>query len=222
MVDNRTYDPELLRRFINDSPGFDCLSSHRLSLDLPLAAEGFRAVALSVVRDPVARFFSHYYYLRDRDLESRRYTNLKQLSPAAFADHVIETPLEHLLFDYEYRFLTKNVADASLDRIAALVDEDRLFLLPLERFDEGLLVLRHAFPELIGDIRYSRRRVSAKEQHASPAAADKNRPHMQREQRLLEVANLRRANRRLLWLRERPARALRARRLRLGGLLGWR
>ena len=66
LIWEKPYTSEQLAFFVNDSPGYDCLSTHRLSLDLPFDDERFRCIALVFVRDPIARFFSHYHYDRPR------------------------------------------------------------------------------------------------------------------------------------------------------------
>lgn len=183
------YPRAQLAEVVADSPGHDCLSSHWLSLDLPFEDARFRAVALTFVRDPVARFFSHYHYLRGRDTESVRYGNLATMNPDEYADYVIATPYEHFLFDYQFEFLVKNAADPTLAGVERLAAGRRLVLMPLERCDECLIVLRRLFPRHFRDVRYAIENVSAKAQHPSPAAIERVRPHMNRDDELHRLAN---------------------------------
>lgn len=175
--------------FVADSPGYDCLSSHRLSLDLPFDACERPLVALAFVRDPVDRFFSHYFYERRRAYRRERFAAIRDLTPAQYVDRVIAEPAEHYLFDYQFRNLTRNVAEPSLAGVLRLVEAGRLLLLPLERFDESLLVLRARFPEDFRDCRYVRQNVSAKDRDVEPAARQRVAERMATDARLHAAAN---------------------------------
>lgn len=183
------YTADQLAFFIDDSPGIDCISSHRLSLDLPFGRTGREIVALCFVRDPVERLLSHYFYERNRTYERRHFAHLRELSPEQFVERVLTEPREQYLLDYQHRYLATNVPDLDTDGIRALVDSGRLLPLPLERFDEALLVLQATFPDRFRDVRYVRQNESKKDRAFDPALRARVVERMPRDLALHALAN---------------------------------
>ena len=59
------YKRKHIYKIINHHQKIKFLTGHKLSLDLPFDKDGIHITALCRVRDPVDRFFSHYFYHRN-------------------------------------------------------------------------------------------------------------------------------------------------------------
>lgn len=59
-----TYSAAQVTAMIERYPSLRCLSSHRISLDLPWDRANCSLRAISFIRDPAERFASHYFFTR--------------------------------------------------------------------------------------------------------------------------------------------------------------
>ena len=85
------YTREQVEEILANCPWLRAYSSHKISLDLPYDTSAARLWAITFVRDPIARFRSHYFYLRQhaRDWDRRA----KQLSLPEYTQFVVESGL---------------------------------------------------------------------------------------------------------------------------------
>ena len=64
LLETKQYTCQDVSEIVRCHPWVECLSDHKLSLDLPYHHEHANVYALSYVRDPVERFISRYFFHR--------------------------------------------------------------------------------------------------------------------------------------------------------------
>jgi len=152
LLDDR-YSAEQMSMILDRCDWLQAYSSHKISLDLPYERTSDRSWAIVFVRDPVARFLSHYFYLRNHpkswDQRSRELT-IAQYVEHAIANRLLETERQH----GQLQHLVDIGGVAGMERVEAALRTGRVLLMPVERFDEACVLLEHRFPHSFRDCRY--------------------------------------------------------------------
>ena len=147
------YTRDQVAEILENCPWLRAYSSHKITLDLPYERPASRLWAISFVRDPIARFQSHYFYLRQHAMDWD--PKAKQLSLGEYARHVAESgELAQQSQFSQLHQLTGYRGNEGLDRVKAFLETEQVFLAPIERYDEACLLLERLFPDSLPDCRY--------------------------------------------------------------------
>jgi hypothetical protein len=126
-----------------------CLGGHAVSANLPYEHADYDIIGLTILRDPVDRLISEYFYLRKLGVKS-----LVQKDWNGFLDEIAQSNPDSFFWNTQLRFL-----GISMDEFKKRINEGNLFVIPQHRFDEGLLLLQKRFVEF-RDVSYVSRNVN--------------------------------------------------------------
>jgi hypothetical protein len=188
------YRGEDLDRLIDFIPGLRFFSGHCISADLPYDRADLEVVGIAAVRDPVERILSWYSYNRN----SHRYAQIEKHQD-------LGTYLDNAVREYDYKAdpwrwcQIPDLVDVhganGLARVAQLVEQRKLFLFPMQRFDEMMCVLERTWPEDFTDCAYAGRENRSTYDQALTAQIRQKLerltalPPIQEDIRLLELAD---------------------------------
>jgi hypothetical protein len=144
--------PEKLEARLNSGTFWRCVSGHQISADLPYNNAQFNVIGLSILRDPEERLLSDYFYHRNLGLRE-----------SAGTDESFDKFLERTdsLDENNYYFNTQaKQIKLPHDQIEVQISNRKLILIPMERFNEGLLALRRLFPIEFRDVSYTPKNVN--------------------------------------------------------------
>jgi len=156
LIDDR-YTSNQVAEILGNCPWLRAYSSHKISLDLPFDSPLARLHAIAFVRDPVARFVSHYFYLRHHALDwdpTARADSLDRYVERAVKESWFTQQRQHS----ELRQLTERTGEEGLRLVERHMAGGRVSVFPVERFDEACLVLERRFPHAFRDASYPRRK----------------------------------------------------------------
>ena len=150
------YRREDLDRLIDFVPRLRFFSGHCISADLPYDRADLEVIGIAAVRDPIERILSWYSYNRN----SHRYDQIEKRQD-------LGTYLENAIREYDYAAdpwrwcqipdLVDLHGAHGLARIGQLVERRKLFLFPVQRFDEMMCFLERTWPEDFSDCAYAGR-----------------------------------------------------------------
>jgi len=126
-----------------------CLGGHAVSANLPYDHSDYDVIGLTILRDPVDRLISEYFYLRKLGVKS-----LVQKEWNGFLDEIAQSRPDSFFWNTQLRFL-----GVSMDEFKKRINEGKLFVFPQHRFDEGLLLLKKRFFEF-RDVSYVSRNIN--------------------------------------------------------------
>ncbi|MEE2639677.1 MAG: sulfotransferase family 2 domain-containing protein [Planctomycetota bacterium] len=118
-----------------------CYSDHRLSLDLPFDSEKLNVRALAFVRNPVDQVVSQYNF---QSGQNRRKTDVAEMTLAEFVEKKFNKP-GRASRGLQLQRLRGQINGSSMTDIKRLLDEEKLFLFPLEEFDLAMAWLEKRF-----------------------------------------------------------------------------
>lgn len=133
-----------METFVHHFPGISAVSSHQFSVFLPYESASRRVVAIAFVRNPVERFFSFYFHMRHK--YGVKHIS-KELSLEEYIDFMAKKekcPPGSML-----SFLTGSRIDNAYDyeMVESLVKRKLLYLLPTDRMQESIELLKSDFPD---------------------------------------------------------------------------
>lgn len=169
------YTQQQFGQLIDNAPFVEAYSSHHISLELPLDRTDKNIQVISYVRNPVDRFLSYYYMQHKAPQYSlqtapmARFMNLDEYITYALEEGNVE---EHVKKGQLW-YMTTDTGNQGLEQVKKLVEDGKLDLFPLERFDESCLVLQKKFPESFKNIIYRNKNVSQKKEIATPAQRER-------------------------------------------------
>lgn len=176
------YNQAQISAILDHYPHLKCMTGHKLSLDLPFQREDLDITAFSWIRDPIERFISHYFF-------HRNHTNItpkaKELSLEDYIEWGLEEGNQEAYVNGQIKFLTGG--DFSL--IEKKVEEGKLLLFSLSKLKESQYFLVQNYPDHFIDWRVRKKNASKKDQEISPALREKIAPFVEKDLRLLELAN---------------------------------
>ena len=145
-----------IEMWIRVNSHFRGLASHRLTLDQPFHLRDVKYRCICFVRDPIERIISEYFYLRKPGVVDALGWAKNARSAEEYLQRILEEPDRYVLgVDGQFRFITWNTS-LGLDDIRSLISEEKLFLFPMERFDDACLFLETAYASLFRDTSYAR------------------------------------------------------------------
>jgi sulfotransferase famil protein len=174
-----------VRELIDDAPSVWCFASHAFSFDLPFrgAARPCRGIAL--VRDPVRRFLSSYFYHRNH---TRLVPQARQLKLEDYISYALRERNQPTYLDGQTLLLGGSADAEGVERIQRLLSRQEVFLFPLEQLDKACVLLEKIFPESFRDCSYVRVRVSRKDQEVTAKAIESIRSYGPVDERLWGIA----------------------------------
>gem|GEM_PF-5222486 len=166
--DNRFFTKEDVDGMCKLHPQYDCLASHMFSLDLPFESNNYDFKGITFIRNPVERALSLYTY-------SFRLAKLNSgyQPPASIEEFfisIIEKRDDARFCNAQYRFLFgENQGGQGLEKIKSLSKSGKLFIAPVERFEDACLLLEKMYPQHFSNNAFGRRsNASAKSIQVPP------------------------------------------------------
>jgi hypothetical protein len=169
-LQSELYSCEDMKEAVKRNDFVRIFSRHEISLDLPYEdfdSELKQIKGIAFVRNPVDRVFSWYFYRRNKDTSrfyeheiSERYKSLDEhildLTRSENIEGITQSQIYHLSGG-------KDKLKDFLYAINSLVKTGKIFLFPLDRFNESILVLEHIFPRDFKDYSYTLKNISIKD-----------------------------------------------------------
>ena len=125
-----------------------CLAGHAVSADIPYDHPDYDVIGITILREPADRLISEYFYLRKLGVK-----NLVQKEWPDFIKEISENE-PNFFWDTQVRFL-----GVGLDELKTRIEEGKMVVIPQSRFDEGILLLQHRYPEF-KDVSYVSRNIN--------------------------------------------------------------
>lgn len=181
ILNDYQYDAAQIARIIDNFPHLQCLTGHKLSLDLPFYRKDLDIKAFTWVRDPVDRFVSHYWY-------HRNHTNLV---PEAKTMDLLEYTEWALKYEHQKMYIngqTRFLSGGSVETIRSMVKDGNLLLFPLSKLQESFYTLSHKFPEIFVDLKIKNKNVSKKDQTLPDNFRELILPYVEEDLYVLELS----------------------------------
>jgi len=182
ILNDYQYDATQVARIIDQRPNLQCLTGHKLSLDLPFSRQGLDIQAFTWVRDPIDRFVSHYFYHRNH---TTLIPQAKTMDLLEYAEWALKLQNQKLYINGQVRFLS----GGSMKTIRSMVEDRKLLLFPLSKLQESIYTLSDLFPETFSDVRITSTNVSKKDQALPTGFRELVLPYVEEDLSLLELAN---------------------------------
>ena len=162
LLDNYSYSQQQVKRIIDVHQDLTCLADHKVSTDLPFHLNDVDIYGLMTFRDPVDYFLSCYFYGRHHPTNN----NIKAKS-MNLNDYIQDYLQRKKINDFDF-YQSCRATDLphqeAIEKIKSLLEEEKLYAIPLSRFDEGCLMLEKKFPQYFKDCSYTKKNVSKKDQ----------------------------------------------------------
>lgn len=127
-----------------------CNSDHRLTLDLPFESEIADVRALAFVRNPVDQVISQFNFQK---ANPRRKTDVLEMTIEEFVERKFGRAGNRSMGLQSNRIRGQK-SGRDLEAIKKLLDDEKLFLFPLEEFDLACACMEARFPEEFGSMEY--------------------------------------------------------------------
>jgi hypothetical protein len=174
------YPAQDVKEFLDRRFTLRAVSSHRLTFDLPWGATARPVLGLTFVRDPVERALSDYFF-------QRHHPNLDTPAKSLSVGDYIERNLNRLK-NFQSVFLGCG-QPAQPAAVARLLDLGWAHVFPLERFEEAMLALEHAYPADFRDTSFTVRNSAPRDTAADPAIRELVGKHSPLDTALLALAH---------------------------------
>lgn len=163
LLESKQYTCEDIR-LIADSQGWlNCMSDHKLSLDLPYGHKDRDVHALAFVREPVDRFVSRYFYHRKAEIDcAAKKTEFREFIQYELIDGNVEPQVASQL-----HFLNQGRSRSDMSFVEETLDTGRVYLFPVERFDEAAVCMETQYPETFRDLSYLPVNQAARDRNVS-------------------------------------------------------
>lgn len=174
-------------------PTISAFASHGYTVDLPFGEESIHLTAISFVRNPLERLISLYFYYRDIPIRSHLIKYAHGHTLQEFIEYIYQANVQQYSMDRDIisqvSHLTNRNDEVGLLWIQKLIDEEKLLLFPLDRFNEACIALQALFPEYFRNCAYIRRKVSLKTPQSAILVERKIIPEIELDNTLYEIAN---------------------------------
>lgn len=184
LVHNAPYTSGEVSEIVTKRPDLNCLTGHKLSLDLPFDHETVDLIAFTWIRDPFEHFVSDYFYHRNGP--HHIVPRAKSMSLDEYADWMISRADNAGGLNRQTRFLVGN--DHNLDLVRRRVESGQLLLFPVQALSRSIRTLVEKFPEYFKDIDIKTKNISTRDQAPSDSLRQRLKPLMEKDYELLELA----------------------------------
>ena len=186
LLDDYQQDARQIEKVLAAYPEITCYSTHRLSLDLPYYRDDWSLRPMTLIRDPVSRFTSHYFF-------HRHHTNMipqtSEMGINEYTDWALAQGNQPMYISGQTRFLTGMIGPEAVRRVEEHIKDRQLLLLPLHRFDEVCVLLERSFPHRFRDCTYKITNVSKKDQTLDQEQLERIKAHVGSDVDLLAIAD---------------------------------
>jgi len=157
-----------LRLYIEESDIRLGIGGHRLSLDLPFFdCPNIDIKAISFVREPIERIRSEYFYVKLLPGNISQNEKIHQYDYSKYLEYLIkDEEARNKIGKYQLDFLFGKL-QPSFNYIEKLIENNRFFLLPLDKFSQACLLLEKKFPDLIKDASFIKKNVRKEKKNKS-------------------------------------------------------
>ena len=145
---------------INQYPEIRCLAAHKLSLDLPFNNCSRPLRVITFVREPIERYISYYFYLRNH---TQLVPEAKSLSFDDFTDWALNEKNLEYLKNGQLQHLTGSSDESALDIVKKNISKYQILFLSMERYDESCVLLENVYREDFKDCSYTPQNISLKD-----------------------------------------------------------
>lgn len=181
ILNDYQYSAAQVARIIDHFPDLECLTGHKLSLDLPFYRGDLDIQAFTWVRDPIDRFISHYFYHRNH---TTLVPEAKTMGILEYTDWALEQGNQPMYINGQTQFLS----GGSLATIQEKVQNGKLLLFPLSHLQESFYTLAEKYPDTFQFFMLKNMNVSKKDQSLPNKLRDKILPFVEEDLKLLELA----------------------------------
>jgi len=175
LLESKQYTCDDVRDIAKSQPWLRCMSDHKLSLDLPYDFDAATVHALAFVREPVDRYVSRYFFHRQADVEcaARSSNDFREFVHYELVEGHVEPHVRSQLC-----FLNQGQSDRDLSLIHSALASERVFLWPVEKFDEAAVCLEMLFPDCFPDLSYVPVNQARRDQQVAAADLELVRQHV--------------------------------------------
>ena len=163
-----------------------CYSCHMLSENLPYDLNGMEVIGIAFIRNPVDRFVSSYNFQKADNYKGGFAQNTN------FDDFLVKTLVDvvnPMWRNGQTFVLGGSGSETGLARISERLGQERIILLPIERYDESCILLERLFPDDFKDCSYIRYNVSKRAESISKHQRNAVSQYMDIDFKLLTSAN---------------------------------
>jgi len=186
LLETKQYTRADVSEIVRCHPWVQCLSDHKLSLDLPFGHEHATVHALCYVRDPVERFISRYFFHRHFEEVN---CIAQRMSFHEFANAELVEQYADPQTNSQIYFLNGGQGFEDLSVVTKAIATGRTHLFPIERFDESCICLEKLYPESFSDLSYVLVNVSKKDAEVSAEDREFVEQYLKADLPLIELAN---------------------------------
>ncbi len=185
LLESKQYTCDEVREIVKSQPWLRCMSDHKLSLDLPYDCPEALLHALAFVREPVDRYVSRYFFHRHAEIEcaARSATDFRDFVDYELVQGNVEPHVRSQLC-----FLNQGRSDWDLSVVQQALANGRVYLFPIERFDEAAVCLEALFPDTFRDLSCVRVNQAERSQTVAPEDLELVRQHVAQDLPLYELA----------------------------------
>lgn len=171
----------------------EVFSSHHVSLDLPFSLEKPKVIAISHVRNPVERFVSQFFYEKNRVNSPGVLhfdSNIKDMTLDEYIEYGLEKGKDPMHIKGQVWWLSGKTDNSGIQEIDKLIDQRKLYLFPLERFDESCVLLEKLFPGYFKNCAYIKLNVGQQKNELSENIKSRIDKYLNPlDHKLMEIAN---------------------------------
>lgn len=186
LLETKQYTIQDVSEIVRCHPHVQCMSDHKLSLEVPYFHEDANVYAICYVRDPIERFISRYFFHRHFEEVA---CIAQRMTFRDFANAELVEQFAHPQTNSQIYFLNGGVSFDDLVPIQQAIETGRCFLFPIERFDESCVFLEKVFPQHFSDLSYVRANVSKKDATIDDEDREFVTQYLKRDYPVFELAN---------------------------------
>ena len=147
LLSDRTFKYSLsdVRQILQTFQVFKCFADHKFSLSLP---DDMPIMPMAIIREPVARFLSHYFYCREVATDGIVFDlDAQQLTLSEYIDKTLyDEPKQDLWNGQCWHLMGASSYEEKEQGLARLLDRD-FFCVPVDHLSTAALFLHWKFPD---------------------------------------------------------------------------
>ena len=165
--DMRLGGAEYLKQFILERPNLKAISSHHMCNPLP-ESDQFKCIPVYFVRNPIERIISVYNFERKQETGSLGAEMASKLSLVDYVRWRMTPDAPKVIFDYQTAYIgrmrnikpSERVSNTMLRRAIRLLEEDKIYVGTVERFDESFQYIADKLKPFFPDVEFLYERMN--------------------------------------------------------------